>query len=324
MFQYTTETIINSNKGNLAIKDQPEKVRFALLKADGNGAPKPEEKLEEDDFFIVDGAGTFKVGNIKKIYHSPHRPASPATVTLTAPTVEAGDIVRLTVVLSETGNVRSTIQNAYLRNTKPFHVEVEVKDPDAVLEELSAVIKKQLAMSDFKYFTMSENGTKLTAADCYIQFDKVSIDKVLESGDFGGYGANHTDNLFLAKAGDACVTPGDQGAGTVARIVKDLRIPTNASINPFAADQGGRPIPGGEYEQYLIEYETERRHVSGAVMGSIDRSITSHVFFVEQKAFEAWKAIIEKIGTVIEAGYQNRAEISDKKFLKKTEMGSVE
>jgi len=350
MFQYTTETIINSNKGNLFGGK-----RFGIY-----GATQEAEITSgatSDDFLVVDGVNTFKLEYIKKIYHTDYRGSSNATATLdltSAAIPAAGKVVRLTVAIREQGSVRSTIQNAYLHKTKPFHYEIAVPaaaDAASVVNALVTLIKRDMALTDFAYFKAAADGTRkklvLTADDCYIQFADVKLEEVLELEDTNtplaakllGY------NVVASPAlGSVTIVPGDEGQGTVTRLVKNLRIPTNASINPFAADQGGKPVPGGEYDQYLIEYETPRAHVSGTVVGSVGEvSRTSHVFFIEKnKAKQDWEAALalipNKASIYKEAGRSaananlvtssdvtSNAEMAPVGALKeKSEMGSVE
>ena len=52
----------------------------------------------------------------------------------------------------------------------------------------------------------------------------------------------------------------------------------------FVADQGGKPVPGGEYAQYMFEYVTDRSHVGHQVFGSVgDQSLTTHILFLNEK-----------------------------------------
>lgn len=298
MFQYTTETIINSNKGNL-----PGNKRFGIFGVGADAAKT--SSITDEDFLVVDGVNSYKIKYVKNIYKTAYRASVKATATLdlTSATIPAaGKIVRLTVALSERGSVRSSIQNAYLHKNKPFHYELEVKTAtaDGVVADLVKLIKKDMAMTDFAFFSAAADGTGkklvLTADDCYIQFDDVRLEEVLEIEDVNtplaskllGY------NVVAGISGLTLnIEDGDEGQGTVARLVKNLRIPTGASINPFGADQGGKPVPGGEYTQFLIEYETPRAHVSGTVMGSVGEvSRTSHVFFIESKALKEWTDVL--------------------------------
>lgn len=352
MFQYTTETIINSNKGKL-----PGGKRFGVIGV-GDAALQT-SSVTADDFLVVDGVNSFKIEYIKKIYKTAYRAAQNAKAELTLGSstgLAAGNIVRLTVAIREQGSVRSTIQNAYLHKNKPFHYELEVPAATSevgstvekeLVKALVALIKKDMAMTDFAYFKAKVGSTddvlELNADDCYIQFESVKLEKVLEIEDSNtplaskllGY------NVVAAIPGlSLAVTPGDEGQGTVARLVKNLRIPTNASINPFAADQGGKPVPGGEYTQFLIEYETPRAHVSGTVMGSVGEvSRTSHVFFIESGALSDWNTVLGYVTgatgavatSVIVAGKSTsnpgvsaNASTSEPELTSKEEMGSVE
>lgn len=338
MFQYTTETIINSNVGKL-----PGGKRFGVIGA-GDAALQT-SSITANDFFVVDGVGSYKIEYIKKIYKTAYRASAKATATLdlTSATIPAaGKVVRLTVALSERGSVRSSIQNAYLHKNKPFHYELEVKTATAagVVDDLVKLIKKDMAMTDFAFFSAAADGTGkklvLTADDCYIQFDDVRLEEVVEGTDAPLaarlLGANSVKAIVDLDA--AVITAGDEGQGTVARLVKNLRIPTNASINPFAADQGGKPVPGGQYTQFLIEYETPRAHVSGTVVGSVGEvSRTSHVFFIEAGALSDWNTVLgyfEDVPTsdahaVIVAGKDDsNPGVTSGKLTSKEEMGSVE
>ena len=313
MFQYTTETIINSEKGKLI-----DGSRFGVFSAAGSEKGTAlASGATAQDFLLIDGVNSFVLGNIKKIYKSPFRPEAKATATLdlTSATMPgAKKVLRLTVVLREQGTVRSSMQNAYLHKSKPFHYEIEVPAANtaaSVVAALAKLVNKDMSMTDFNFFKASANGNKLvlTADDCYIQFVDVKLEEVLDIEDnatplgsklLGTNVVKEIAGLTLTK------TAGDEGAGTVTRLVKNLRIPTGASINPFAADQGGRPVPGGEYDQYLIEYETNRRHVSGGVVGSVGEvSLTSHVIFINKANAAlntAWTNVIKKITATVGIG----------------------
>lgn len=353
MFQYTTETIINSNKGKLASGK-----RFDVLDTEGksiidwsgaNPALASGKSASDAFMLLIDGVNSFKVDSgseacIQRVYRAAYRQASEATAVLdlsrvaSADLPKADDIVRLTISIHEQGSVRSTIQNAYLHKNKPFHYEIAVKTATAagIVADLAKLIKKDMAMTDFAYFKAVANGSQLelTADDCYIQFDDVKLEKVVEIEDVNTPLAAKLLGYKVVKAIDGIsltVTPGDEGQGTVARLVKNLRIPTGASINPFGADQGGKPVPGGRYDQFLIEYVTDRRHVSGTVVGSVgEKSLTSHVLFMHQDVAPAFATVLTLIGiTPITAGKvaaNPGVDTVDGKLalVSKKEMGSVE
>lgn len=300
MFQYTTETIINSAEGNLVNGS-----RFGVYSSAAGDTPlKTTDTAKGEDFLLIDGVNSFVLKYITAIYKNEYRADSKAlaTINLEKAPFAVDEVVCLDIRIKEQGSVRSSIQNAYLHKTKPFHYEITVKTAEIsdVIDQFVALIKKDMAMTDFPYFKASKNDKTLvlTADDCYIQFDSVKIAEVLDIEDA-------STPLSAKLLGNNCTkeiagvtydtTPGDEGAGTVTRLVKNLRIPTNASINPFAADQGGKPVPGGQYDQYTIEYTTPRRHVSGTVVGSVNESLTTHVLFINKANASldtAWKDII--------------------------------
>lgn len=293
MFQYTSEVILNNNKGNLLPVGADEAVRFALLDAktgevsDGGSEAK----------FVVDGVTAFDACDVRAIYHTAYADPAAAVVELdlTAGTFVEGAVYRLVVNLSEQGRSSSILQNAYLRKQRPFVYEVVAESTDAedIANQFAALIKKEMASTDFRFFSAkAESGVlTLTALDCYTRFARPNGvipsvgEKVLEfvkvlpvvPGDTG-----YESKEVVAGVAGEVITVGTEGAGTVAQIIKNLRIPTSASTDPFHGDHGGMPVPGGKYDQYLIEVETKRRHIAGTVVGSIDESLTSFVFFVEQ------------------------------------------
>jgi hypothetical protein len=186
-----------------------------------------------------------------------------------------------------------------------FEVSVVTGDTaTTVAAKLADVVNKTLGLSDFKFFTASAASgvLTLTAADCHIRFiaGVTALDKVLDSTDEsldpGAAWSGYMSYVPVVALAEENIEHGDCGAGTVEHLIKDLRIPTNASINPFAADQGGRPIPGGKYDQVLIEYETPRHHVAGGVMGSVaEVSRTSHVLFLESGIAAAIEEILSAL-----------------------------
>lgn len=328
MWQYTTETIINSNTGNL-----PGNVRFGFFKPGQENAITLGEGTSLDGCtLVIDGVASLRVANIEKVYHSPWRDEKKAKAVLTVKTVNKDDVYRLEIKISEQGRVSSVMQNAYLHNTKNYRYEAQGADAPALVAAFAKAIKKDLGLTDFRFFKATPNAAVLTldALDCYTQFDSVQLVKVGAPEGSAGQLLGFED--YVTTDATVAITPGDEGAGTVTRLVKNLRPPTSASINPFGVDFGGKPVPGGKYDQYLIEYVTDRRHVGGQVMGSYnDRSLTSHVIFINTKDTEldsAWKAVVAALGESKKEGAGKHADnenVSGDTLVSKTpSVGSVE
>lgn len=301
MWQYTNETIINKNRGNL---------NAGMLFADKDARFDVFAGLKNSDVaeqLIIDGVMNVHIADICSIYHTAYEAAEKAEAEIEIPTVDADEILRLRVNLAEQGNSRSILQNAYLHKQIPFTYEViatgKPADDAAALE---AVIKADLLDSEMRnLFTVKANGAKLVfkAKDEYLRF--CSEDGVvLAAGEEGGIYAGvvslcpehevYKSEFKIAAKGEIKVV-GCQGAGTVKRLIKDLRIPSSAKVDPFEIKDGGMPIPGGEYDQYLIEVVTKRRHIAGGVVGSINDSLTSFVLFIEKGALEDFKSLIDEV-----------------------------
>ena len=78
MWQYTTETIINSNKGNLEGVGGA-KVRACVYGQDGKAKATV---AAATDTLIIDGVNTFLVKYIKGLHKCAYSPAVPAVLTV--------------------------------------------------------------------------------------------------------------------------------------------------------------------------------------------------------------------------------------------------
>jgi hypothetical protein len=275
MWQYTTETIINSNKGHL-------------------GAKKDKRFDVQQGKLLIEGVGAFDLNKIEKVWKRAYQPAKKAQGELEVKTVAGGLVYRLQIWVSEEGTIRPELQNAMLMKSLPFHFEVEAPKgataaivADALVKAVNKMFAKKGADKLFKA-TLSGSKVVLEATDCYVRFDEVRLDEVPNASelDLTGY-----KNYAPTDAVWTLAERGTEGNGTVARLVKNLRLPTKVSLDPFGADHGGKPVPGGQYSQYMFEYITDRSHVGHQVFGSVgDQSLTTHILFIEGYDVENGKA----------------------------------
>jgi len=325
MFQYTTETIINKNVGNFNGK------RFDTIKQ-STGV----HESTDNDAILIDGVALLlkndKGAKISKIYRRCYKPSVNESLKITVvapgstdPLYAKGDVLRLAIKTRQEGIVSSIYKDSYRVSKKPFFYEIvcPASVTAANVASLFAdAITKEMAMTDFNFFKASANGADLTltADDCYTRFEVVNIAKVpsadITTENFGSAltGFEDYDVLMAWKRADGDVaskfdiTEGTEGAGTVARLIKNLRVPTDANVNPFAPDMGGKPVPDGKYDEWVIEYESERRHIGGQVVGALDKSLTTHIIFANDGADAAastlttgvsadlYKALVTELG----------------------------
>jgi hypothetical protein len=301
MWQYTTETIINSEKGSI----KGDK-RFDVV----------------DDKLLIEGVGSFDLKNIAAVYKTPYLEAQNAVHSIdfayAKPANVEGEVLRLQIWVSEEGTICPELQNAFLMKKLPFHFEIvstgdSATDVEKFVTLINRTFTKKGAEKLFVAAVSSKSNTRLvlTATDCYVRINKVQLVEVLEEQMLKGSieDINQATLTALAGLGRANLTGyqnyteiavgkeevrGREGNGTVARLVKNLRIPTKASLNPFGSDHGGKPVPGGEYDQYLIQYVVDRSHMGHQVVGSVaDKSMTSHVLFIEKNTSAAFADMLK-------------------------------
>lgn len=308
MWQYTTETIINSNKGKLTLTDS-----LGAIVIDDSANKINVDNVRfyvKDNALYIEGVGVFKKDSVKNAWYRPYQAAVPASGELAVPAGTVGHVYRLQVWVSEEGTVRPELQNAMLIKSIPFHFEVEAVNGEALEVTLAKAIKNTFAKKGAeKLFTAVSGANKLTltATDCYVRIDQVRLDEVPNTTagyvDLTGY-QNYTP---VQGATWTEIARGTEGNGTVARLVKNLRLPTKTSLDPFGADQGGKPVPGGKYDQFMFEYVTDRSHVGHQVLGSVgDKSLTTHVFFVDQSVSSLFKGCLDVVADNVET-YQPTA-----------------
>lgn len=286
MWQYTTETIINSNNGHL-------------------GANKNKRFDVQQGKLLIEGVGAFDLSKIDKVWKRAYQSAEKAYKKVGIPSgkITEGEVYRLQVWVSEEGTIRPELQNAMLMKSLPFQFEVVApaatstsgtsnNDENVQLAvALEKAVKKMFAKKGAdKLFTVkaASGSLEIEATDCYVRFDEIRLDKINDSDSSNGSLTGYRDYTPVTLTANAVTTGvgadrrGTEGNGTVARLVKNLRIPTKTSLDPFGADQGGKPVPGGQYNQYMFEYVTDRSHVGHQVFGSVgDQSLTTHILFIE-------------------------------------------
>lgn len=311
MFQYSTETIINSNNGNVPVGGSNVRYAAVTIGTTRLEAPTPgnDGAYPDNVAFLVDGVGLYHKKNIEKVTLAEYVPEAKEVIAITIPAVTAKDTLRLAVYTSQEGLSSSTYADAQLFHKKPFFYEIEATGTAATdAQALKDLINKEMRATDFNYFKASVSGAvlTLTADDCYTRFQKIHLATVELAANMTGWEDFKTIAIDWVRkdgtvASKVALTPGTEGAGTVKRLIKNLRVPTDANTDVFGIDTGGKPIPNGQYDQIVIEYVTDRRHIGGQVMGALDKSITTHVFFVERTGAATFRTELEKVYGAIPA-----------------------
>ena len=227
---------------------------------------------------------------VHSIHHAPHFPAVEESLALNVKD-KTGTLI---ITIGQEGRVISLVSSRDAQNQKDYIFNGTPADWKRQFE-------RQEAMEDMDRLidiTISANNETMTikALDCYTRVLKVTLvyveDKVEKTLEWSrkAYWQNTANNTLAGPEWEGTLTPGTVGMGTVALLQNNNRLLTAANISPYGFDRDERPIPHGEYDQYTIQYVSERRHQTAGVFGAIDHSLVTLVFFVEKNAKTDWVA----------------------------------
>lgn len=286
MYQFTKETIINSN-------------------LDSNGVSTKFFADDANNVFSVLRSGNFPASRVTSAIKIPY--VAPVKETLTKTITTANSDVtktyRLYVKLRRVGSFTSDYANAMTRNfLEKFYEVAGVTSGTAstLVASLEIAINKENNFKDNVYFTVSKSGAAitLTAIDEYTHFEKVEIQEVkASSASLTGYDSFTVLEDVLATGS---LTAGTEGFGTVKQITKNLRLPTLANTNWLAIGQDERPIPGGTYNCYILKLKTVDAEQGGvSTVGQELTSVTTHKFYVLSSLVTAWESAMTEAGIQI-------------------------
>lgn len=293
MYQFTREFIINDNKGKLGTN----KKRFMM----------------DGDVFKVEGGCNIRKADVNAVYKATGTEEKVERIVWT-PTdannkIKAGDIIRLTIVLGQENRVHPLFNDYYPDHTQSFFYEAKATtDKTIPFADLNKAIATEKERFDNVYFTADTTKADsfvLDLMDCYTRLESIRLVVVHTDVDPTKIVASNltayedwdvvaelkdrksiVDAVANNEKGFASTTTvlGTAGRFTTNYLVQNVRLLTDAAINPYGVNKDERPLPRSIYDQYMVECISERRHIGHQVMGSIDHSLTTFVFFVLQGA----------------------------------------
>ena len=303
MFNFTTTTVINSSKDYTSGKD-----RWIGTAAD-------------DSHNIVGSLNVlrvmnFKAPNVTAIYKAVANDPEMAKVTFdfaTGITATEGDQFRLSVYVGlRQASQDSRYSNDLILKGKPFTVDFIWKSTAAetVKSLVNTINKYMVFVYGSKLLNVSYSDAFLTleATSEYQIFRKLDIEKLNAEDHFymGSYKTVKTLDSIVKKNSNAEVTAsaegyfiGKEGFGTYSYVLHNLRIPTSANTRAFRVYEDEAPIVGAKYNQYTIHYCTNRGQLGLNAVGDTVKSVTTHVFFVNQDVAPSFETALAKIGTVL-------------------------
>lgn len=245
----------------------------------------------QGDVLCVPKMINIEKSKVHSIHHAPYMAAKNEVLKLNVADLNGA----LTITIGQEGRVISLVSSRDAENQKDYIFNGTPAD-------WARQFARQAAMEDMDRLidvVIDGNTMEIKALDCYTRVLSVvyngADDKVWSRKTYwqAQAGAPVSEDWAAAE-----FKPGTEGMGTVARLQKNNRVLTAANITPYGFDRDERPVPGGQYHQFTIQYISERRHQTAGVFGAIDRSLTTLVFFVLDADAANFEALLAKLGTV--------------------------
>ena len=301
MFQFTTTNVINSNK------DYTTGLELWSTQAAKDGKPAS---------LNVKRHLNFKKPNVVSITKAAYVEPKNGKVTLDLKTLNAstdGGTFRIAMYI----RLAMSNQNSYYSNDlvfkgKPLYIEFVWKKgqtADKVAEQVAKNVKKYfLTVYDKPIVKVTNTGDNVVieCTDEYQRFTKVDIEKYVASDEpyQGGYEVVVSAKTEKDEEYDGVnkIEQGVEGFGTYAWILHNLRLPTGNRLGLGAINQDESPILGAKYNQYIIKYCVNRGIMGGDAVGEVTKSLTTHVFFVNQNVATEFETALTTIAP--EAGIE--------------------
>lgn len=229
------------------------------------------------------------------------------TIDFSKANLEVGDY-RFYLYIRAIGNADPLYANDLIYKGRPVYIEFAVKDTDAskIAGSFVKTAKRWISLlyANQNIIKVSANGTKVTikAINEFQRFFVAEIQKYdSEALTWAHDGAFVT--LFSSDEDEdvfEITSKGKPGFGTYTDLIQNLRLPTNANTRFFRHQENEMPLVTGKYWQYVITQCTERPEMQGtSVLGQYNKSITTHVIFVEDGVQSAFNSALANLGVTI-------------------------
>lgn len=303
MFQFTTTTVINSNE------DYTSGLKPLWSAQEAKDGKPANMNVKRHLKFIKDNV----VSITKAEYTAPK--FAKATLDISALGKTEGNFRIAMYIKLAQSSANSYYANDLVFKGKPFYVEFVWKKGEQaadVAKKIKDTVKKyMLTVYEKDLVKVSVNGTKVVidGIDEYQRFSRVDIEEYVKDpttplpGTFevikSALTEDHKDDAEYDEK--FTIEQGVEGFGTYQWILKNLRLPTAARTSWTAINADEVPVIGAKYNEYIIRYCVNRGIMGGDAVGEVTKSLTTHVFYVNQNVsaqFEAALAIIAPTGGI--------------------------
>lgn len=303
MFQFTTTTVINSNE------DYTSGLKPLWLAEEAKEGKPAHMNIKRHLNFIKDN-----VVSITKAEYTPSKNAK-ATLDISKLGKTEGNFrIAMYIKLSQS-SANSYYANDLVFKGKPLYIEFVWKQGEAaadVAKKIKDTVKKyMLAVYEKDLVKVSVNDTKVVieGVDEYQRFERVDIEEYVNEEGMTTLGKYQVVKSAMTEAhktdagydANFTIEQGKEGFGTYQWILKNLRLPTAARTSWTAINADEAPIIGAKYDEYVIRYCVNRGVMGGDAVGEVTKSLTTHVFYVNQTVSASFKdalAIIAPTGGI--------------------------
>lgn len=293
MFQFTTTNVINSN------------VDLTTGKELWSAQDAADDKVAS---LNIKRVNNFKQPNVVHIYKNEYIAPKNAKAIIDLSQVggKKGEAYRLSLYI----RLAQSCQSSYYSNDmifkgKPFSVEFNWMDDDSsvVASKLKRLIDKyEILVYEKPVVNLTADGSFLVidATDQYQRFYTVAIEKY-DPDAYHGMGEYkpvleiHEENHEDYNEDHGVIEQGVEGFGTYEWLLHNLRLPTTMRTRVYAMNSDETPIPGAKYNQYTIHYCVNRGILGDNAVGDIVKSMTTHVFYVNQNISDDFERALSVI-----------------------------
>ncbi len=276
MFDFTTENILN-DLSRVSTIDHSTDPGLAV----------------GDKALFIKRLNKFKSSSLIGLYKSAGYNPVKEVATIAVPSVVsglAGSVYRLHVDIVLSGGSQDGDYSRWaVFKGKPLYAEyLVVTDPanqDAFGAALAASWEKVLKRQGVDQVTITYDATGnnivVTAINEYQRFVYSALE-VLDQTNFDG-------DYNVVALGTVSVA-GKEGFGTSWFLTKNIRLPTLENLRFMGENQDEKPIEGALYNQYTIQYKTQRNIGGQGAVGEKNSSTTTHVLYVLQTLASTFEA----------------------------------
>lgn len=293
MFEFTTQTVLNAVSAATAAK------------ATSANNVVVDETEGKEYIFVKDAAVRLPKANIESIYYRPYEDAVlPKVVVNPADANEEGIYrIALYIGLNHT-DIDSFYANSLTYKGKPLYIEFAVEKG-----EQAAAIAAKIKKNAEKYLLFTTDVPMLTVTvgqDNKVTFEGVKGSQIFRKAELQKFDPAAitvdccTNEGEFIKVKDLEITPGHEAFGDYEWMIHNLRIPTFANTDFWAANKADQPAIGGKYHQFTFRLKKDRDGIAGEVVGERATSVTTHVFYVIDSAASAFKTEAAKVGDIVE------------------------